>query len=152
MREAVMSDSTSQKLPVTVQSINGLHLAQAVTVGGHTFTADEPTALGGNDGGPGPHDLLLAALGTCTSMTLRLYAERKNWDIGQLTVSLGIRWEKIEGSTNKQVVIERRIASDRALTSEQQTRLLEIADKCPVHKTLMGDKRIDTSLIAVSAG
>lgn len=122
-------------------------LAQKVRIGAHAITADEPKPLG-NDAGPAPHDLLLAALGTCTAMTLRLYAARKGWDLGALTVRLNIRWEKIEGRADKRAVIERTIESNRALTPEQLSRLHEIAEKCPVHKTLMGEKRIDTRLLA----
>lgn len=132
--------------PVIVTGGKG-KLAQTIRIGAHTLTADEPKPLG-DDTGPAPHDLLLAALGTCTAMTLRLYAARKGWDMGVLTVRLGIRWEKIEGRADKRAVIERTIESDRALTPEQLSRLHEIAEKCPVHKTLMGEKRIDTSISA----
>jgi putative redox protein len=129
----------------------GGKLSQEVTIGRHTFRADEPASLGGDDSGPAPHDLLLSALGTCTAMTLKLYAERKGWDLGALSVRLRIRWEKIEGRAEKRAVIERRIESDRALTPEQQARLGEIADKCPVHRTLMGEKSIETHLSAALA-
>jgi uncharacterized OsmC-like protein len=137
--------------PVVVRNIPNMHLAQSVTVDGHELRADEPKALGGDSTGPSPHGLLLAALGTCTAMTLRLYAERKGWDIGNLTVGLGIRWERVEGRTDKQVVIERAIESDRALTPEQQARLIEIAERCPVHRTLMGEKTVVTRLAAPTA-
>jgi putative redox protein len=132
--------------PVVVRNVPGMHLAQSITVDGHEIRADEPEALGGGGTGPTPHALLLAALGTCTAMTLRLYAERKGWEIGNLTVGLSIRWEKAEGSADKRVVIERIIESDRALTPEQQARLVDIAEKCPVHRTLMGDKIVTTRL------
>lgn len=135
---------------IVVSNVAGAHLAQTVAVGGHELRVDEPKPLG-DDTGPAPHDFLLAALGSCTAMTLRLYAERKGWDIGNLTVRLSIRWEKIEGRADKRVVIERRIESDRALLPEQQARLVEIADKCPVHRTLMGEKTIDTHLAAAVA-
>jgi len=128
-----------------------MHLAHAVAVGGHEIRADEPKALGGDESGPSPHDLLLAALGTCTAMTLRLYAERKGWNIGNVTVTLSIRWERVEGGTDKRVVIERLIQSDQVLLPEQQVRLIEIADKCPVHRTLMGDKTVNTRLSAAIA-
>lgn len=137
--------------PVVVRNVAGMHLAQTVAVDGHEIRTDEPEALGGNHTGPSPHSLLLGALGACTAMTLRLYAERKGWDIGNVTVGLGIRWERVEGRTDKRVVIERVIESDRALLPEQQARLLEIADKCPVHRTLMGDKTINTRLSVATA-
>jgi putative redox protein len=126
-------------------------LAQTVRVSAHALTADEPKPLG-DDTGPAPHDFLLAALGTCTAMTLKLYTARKGWDVGALTIRLNIRWEKIEGAADKRAVIERVVESDRALTAEQQTRLHEIAEKCPVHKTLMGEKRIETRLSAPPPG
>lgn len=132
--------------PVIVTDGKG-KLAQTVRIGPHIVAADEPKPLG-DDTGPAPHDLLLTALGTCTAMTLRLYAERKGWDVGALTVGLSIRWEKIEGRADKRAVIERVIESDRALTPEQLSRIHEIAEKCPVHKTLMGEKRIDTRISA----
>jgi uncharacterized OsmC-like protein len=136
--------------PVIVRRAPDGKLAQDVTVGGHTVRADEPTPLG--DGtGPTPHQLLLAALGSCTAMTLRLYAERKKWDLGALSVRLRIRWEPIEGGGERRAIIERVIESDRALTAEQQARLIEIADKCPVHRTLMGEKTISTRMAAVVA-
>jgi putative redox protein len=137
--------------PVVVRNVAGMHLAQSVTVDGHEIRADEPKALGGGDTGPSPHGLLLAALGTCTAMTLRLYAERKGWDIGNVTVGLGIRWEKVEGRADRRIVIERVIESDRELSAEQQARLAEIAERCPVHRTLMGDKVIATRLTAPTA-
>ena len=140
--------NADRELPVVVSSIEGAHLAQSIKIGAHELRADEPAVLGGADSGPGPHDLLLAALGACTSMTLRLYAERKGWDLGQVTVRLGIRWEKVEGRSDKRVVIERIVESDRVLSPAQQARLIEIADKCPVHKTLMGDKTVTTRLLA----
>jgi putative redox protein len=132
--------------PVIVTRGKG-KLAQTIRIDPHALTADEPKPLG-DDTGPAPHDLLLAALGACTAMTLRLYADRKGWDVGALTVRLGIRWEKIESRADKRAVIERTIESDRALTPEQLSRLHEIAEKCPVHKTLMGEKRIETSVSA----
>jgi putative redox protein len=142
-----MAESTDHS-PVVVRNVPGLKLAQTVTVGGHKIQADEPKTRGGDSTGATPHDLLLAALGTCTAMTLRLYAEHKKWDIGDTTVALTIRWEKIAGSTERKVVIDRLIECDKPLSTEQQTRLAEIADKCPVHRTLMGDKTINTRLTA----
>ncbi|MGE5538765.1 MAG: OsmC family protein [Gemmatimonas sp.] len=142
-----MPDSSGE-WRVTVRGAREGKLAQDITVGRHTMRADEPASLGGDDSGPAPHDLLLSALGACTAMTLKLYAERKKWDVGELTVRLRIRWEKIEGSAEKRVAIERLIETDRALTPEQQARLVEIADKCPVHRTLMGEKSISTRLLA----
>jgi putative redox protein len=140
-----MSEKTDHS-PVVVRSVPGMKLAQSVTAAGHTFQSDEPTTHGGDATGPSPHDLLLAALGSCTAMTLRLYAERKGWDIGNTMVALTIRWEQRDGHGDKLPVIERLIECDKPLTVEQQKRLTEIADKCPVHRTLTVDKTINTRL------
>ena len=101
-----MTESTDHS-PVVVRNVPDMKLAQSVIVGGHRIQADEPKTHGGDATGPSPHDLLLAALGTCTAMTLRLYAEHKKWDLGNTTVVLTIHWEKIDGSSEKKVVIER---------------------------------------------
>ena len=142
-----MTESTDHS-PVVVRNVPDMKLAQSVIVGGHRIQADEPKTHGGDATGPSPHDLLLAALGTCTAMTLRLYAEHKKWDLGNTTVVLTIHWEKIDGSSEKKVVIERLIECDKPLTTEQQARMVEIADKCPVHRTLMAEKTINTRLTA----
>ena len=142
-----MAEKTDHS-PVVVRNIPDMKLAQTVTVGGHRIQADEPLTHGGNATGASPHDLLLAALGTCTAMTLRLYAEHKKWDIGNTTVVLTIHWEKRDGHDEKMPAIERLIECDKPLTAEQQARLVELADKCPVHRTLMAEKTINTRLTA----
>jgi uncharacterized OsmC-like protein len=142
-----MSEKTDHS-PVVVRSVPGMKLAQRMTVAGHTFQSDEPLTHGGDATGPSPHDLLLAALGSCTAMTLRLYAQHKKWDIGNTMVALTIRWEKVAGGSEHQAIIDRLIECDKPLTAEQQARLVEIADKCPVHKTLMDEKTINTRLTA----
>lgn len=109
---------------------------------GHSFTTDEPVAAGGEDAGPDPYTLLLAALGSCISMTVTLYARRKQWPLESVTVRLGQNrmhskdckeCEQIEGYIHR---IERTVSFTGPLTEEQRTRLREIAHKCPVHKTL----------------
>jgi len=109
---------------------------------GHTFITDEPVAAGGEDAGPDPYTLLLGALGSCISMTVTLYARRKQWPLEQVTVRL--RQGRIhskdcqecdlqaEGYIHR---IERSVSFTGPLTDEQRTRLQEIAHKCPVHKT-----------------
>ncbi len=123
---------------------------QEVIVGPHRFLADEPESVGGMDSGPGPYDLLLAGLGACTSMTLRLYADRKQLPLKQTVVRL--RHNKIHAAdcadceTKDGMVdrIERAIALDGDLDAEQRARLMEIADKCPVHRTLKSEIDIRT--------
>jgi len=125
---------------------------QSVTVGPHHFLADEPVAVGGMDSGPSPYDLLIAGLGACTAMTLRLYADQKGLPLTGVSVTL--RHAKIHASDcatcetkeGKIDRIERTIALEGALDDAQRARLLEIADKCPVHRTLTSEVEIRTSL------
>jgi putative redox protein len=106
---------------------------QTVKTGPHTLIGDEPTELGGDDAGPAPHDYLLTALGTCTSMTVKMYADRKGWKVDHVHVHVTL--EKLEGGGT---VLRRTVALRGELDDEKRTRLLEIAGKCPVHKTLTG--------------
>ncbi len=117
-------------------------LAQYLLDGRHHLTADEPDANGGHDLGPGPYELLLMALGACTSMTLRLYARRKQWPVERIVVRLTHARdyaEDCEACDTKTVMldhIERTIELKGALDDAQRTRLLGIANQCPVHRTL----------------
>jgi putative redox protein len=119
---------------------------------GHTFTTDEPVSAGGEDAGPDPYTLILAALGSCISMTVRIYARRKQWPVETITVRL--RQNRIhakdcevcedeEGFIHR---IERSVSFTGNLTDEQHARLQEIAHKCPVHKTL-SSKIVITDMI-----
>jgi len=114
-------------------------LAQDIEVGGHAIRADEEAEKGGDDTGATPHELLLAALGSCTAMTLRLYAERKGWPVRDVHVTLnGVNGDGA-------YLITRQVAIHGDLDAEQRQRMLEIADKCPVHRTLVGEITINTT-------
>lgn len=121
---------------------------QRVRVGHHEFLADEPERAGGLGSGPGPYDLLLAALGTCTSMTIRLYAERKAIPLARVSVSLRhqrVHEEDAKGEGFHHLErITREIRLEGDLTDDQRARLMEIADHCPVHRTLTGRLEIHT--------
>lgn len=123
---------------------------QAMQLGGHELLADEPRADGGDDSGPSPYELLLGALGSCTAMTLRLYADRKQWPLERTTVYLEHEKRHAEDCAHCQEPnrkldhIGREIALEGNLTPEQRARLLEIADRCPVHRTLHSEVRIET--------
>ncbi len=125
---------------------------RVMLAGSHLLDADEPRQLGGGDRGPGPYDLLLMSLGACTSMTLRLYAKRKGYALHDVQVVL--RHERLhaqdcaecEGRSGRIERIAREITLHGALSEEQRTDLLRVADRCPVHRTLEGNPVIVTRL------
>ncbi|HSY57549.1 MAG TPA: bifunctional alpha/beta hydrolase/OsmC family protein [Bradyrhizobium sp.] len=135
---------------VVVQETGNSKFQQSVSAGPHRLLADEPKAAGGDDTGLSPYDFVLAGLGACTSMTMRLYADRKSLPLTRTTVTL--RHSKIyaqdcaECETRDGMLdqIERVIAMEGALSSEQRQKLMEIADKCPVHRTLTSEIHIVT--------
>jgi uncharacterized OsmC-like protein/pimeloyl-ACP methyl ester carboxylesterase len=135
---------------VVVRETRASKFQQTVTSGPHQMLADEPVAAGGADTGPGPYDLLLSALGACTSMTMRMYADRKSLPVERITVTL--KHNKIhaedcaECETKEGLIdqIDRVIAIEGVLDADQRKRLMEIADKCPVHRTLTSEVRILT--------
>jgi len=128
--------------------------AQVVRVADrHALLADEPLGIG-EDTGPAPYDLLLAALGTCTTMTLRMYADRKEWPLEHVSVRLS--HSKVhaddcvacESDSGKVDVIERELVLEGPLDEEQRARLLQIADRCPVHRSLHDETHVSTQLVA----
>src|SRR4051812_7255488 len=135
---------------VIVRETRNSKFQQAVSIGPHRLLADEPVAVGGQDSGPGPYDLLLAGLGACTSMTMRLYAERKSLPLERVIVTLTqskIHAEHCAECDTKIGMldqIERTIAMEGALDAGQRQKLMEIADKCPVHRTLTSEIHIIT--------
>jgi putative redox protein len=137
---------------VTVRG-KGNTLAQEIEVGRHRLAADEPASLGGTDTGPNPYDLLLAALGSCKSITVTMYARRKRWPLDSVTVLL--RHEKIhaedcESCESKDVLLDRiecQLEFSGQLTADQRGRLLEIANRCPVHRTLTSEIVIESRLV-----
>jgi uncharacterized OsmC-like protein/fermentation-respiration switch protein FrsA (DUF1100 family) len=128
------ADSGQSPRLVVVRETRNSRFQNSVTVGPHHLVADEPAAVGGADSGPGPYDYVLAGLGACTSMTMRMYAERKSLPLDRVTVTL----------SHSKIQFDRVIAMEGALDAEQRKKLMEIADKCPVHRTLTSEIHIVT--------
>ncbi|MFW6034296.1 MAG: alpha/beta fold hydrolase [bacterium] len=128
----------------------GEAFTQQVEVRGHKLVADEPASAGGDDLGPTPYDLLLAALGTCTSMTVGMYARRKNWPLRSTTVTVthsrihAADCESCETTSGHLDHVRREVRFDGDLDAAQRARLLEIADRCPVHRTLQSEVVVET--------
>lgn len=137
---------------VAVQTPDDSYTTQ-IKAGKHRLIADEPEDVGGADKGPTPYDLLSSALGACTSMTLQMYSRRKEWDLKEVIVHLNHDKDYAEDctdcekSTAKIDQFERKIELKGDLDEKQRKKLLEIADKCPVHKTLHSDISVKTSLV-----
>jgi len=148
-----MAANASNNPPRVIVRGGGAGFAQEIEIGPHRLKGDEPLAFGGADTGPSPYDFLLAALGTCTSMTISLYAQRKGWPLDSVTVSLhhskihAVDCAECETKVGKIDRIEREIQLTGALTNEQRAKLMEIADKCPVHQTLTSEINIITQAV-----
>jgi putative redox protein len=143
---------TEDKRWVVVTETREGKFQQSVAIGPHHFLADEPVAAGGLDTGPSPYELLIAGLGACTAMTLRLYAAQKKLPLERVTVALShakIHAEDCASCETKEGMldrIERTITLEGPLDAAQRARLLEIADRCPVHRTLTSEIDIRTTL------
>lgn len=136
----------------------GTALRTEVTANAHALLADEPVRLGGTDAGPTPYDYLLVALGSCTAMTLRLYADHKGWPLESITVHLGHQkvhardCEACETGEGKIDRIDLEIELAGPLEEPQRRRLLEIAERCPVHRTLESEVMMETGLVETGDG
>lgn len=119
---------------------------QTIEIGKHLLLADEPPALGGEDAGPAPFDLLLASLGACTSITLRMYAQRKRLPLARVRVELQHDRIDVAGSGKRDRIV-RQIRPEGDLSADQRNGLLAIANKCPMYRTLRSDLQIDSLIV-----
>ncbi len=138
-------------MTVTARSLENLQVE--ILAGNHLILADEPLSAGGEDAGPAPYDLLLSALASCKVMTVHMYARRKGWPVETVTIRLNHRQVKgsecddCQGGPHARVdIIDTEIQFTGELDDEQRVRLAEIADRCPVHRTLTSETKIRTTL------
>jgi putative redox protein len=136
----------SPKRPVTVAESSDGPYAQLVTIGRHIMRADEGEAAGGSDFGPSPYEYVMAGLGACTAMTLRMYAARHSWPLEKASVM--VRHKKVATADGKTLVdrFERVIHLQGDLTDQQRAHLIDVADQCPVSRTLQSSSLIASSL------
>lgn len=127
---------------VVVQELGSGPYAQRIRARSHTVPADEPVSRGGHDTGMSPHEFILAGLGSCTSITLRIYADRKGWPLGRVSVGLDLSRRPAPAGEGKVDVIEKVISVEGETTEAQRAKLVEIADKCPMHRLLMAQGKI----------
>ena len=143
-----MPTQTGKQTAHVVVRGTAANFQQAVTAGKHHFVADEPVSAGGGDAGPDPYDYLLTSLGVCTSMTVGFFARRNKWPLENVTVSLWhsrIHAKDCEECQTKDGMLDRidvEVKLTGSLTAEQHAKLMEIAAKCPVHKTLTSEINI----------
>lgn len=131
-------------MPTTVHAaIDNLPYTVTLLGGEHQWLADEPADLGGANAGPTPGQLLLSSLGACTAITLKMYANRKEWPLEKVDIELILN---PDGKPTSGTDIQRRLTLHGALDDDQKERLLQIANACPIHKLLSGDVRIHSAL------
>ena len=149
-----MSDSTTIKKKIIHAELKSTSaFLTSLTAGKHHFLSDEPENVpGGNDEGPDPYDYLLMSLGSCTLMTVKMYAQHKGWELGNMYIELrhhkthAIDCEQVENPNSKIDLIEKDLIIEGDFTQEQLDKMLEISKKCPVHRTLMSDIRIESKV------
>ena len=145
-----MAANVSNNPPHVIVRGKAAGFAQEIEIGPHRLKGDEPVAFGGTETGPSPYDFLMTALGTCTSMTISYYARSKGWPLEKVTVSLrhakihAIDCAECETKVGKIDRIEVEIELTGKLTTEQRAKLMEMADRCPVHQTLTSEINIRT--------
>jgi putative redox protein len=120
----------------------GGHLKQDVAIREHRVTADEPREHGGEDSGPSPQELLAASLASCTAITMEMYADRKGWDVGEITVE--VEYEPAQRGSPTRFVMN--VEMPKEVSEEQRERLMQIAAKCPVHRALEGEVMFEETL------
>jgi putative redox protein len=126
---------------MTTASIGTKHYNVTLQDGRHEFLSDEPVSLGGSDTGPAPDELLEASLASCTAITLRMYADRKNWPVSGIAVTISLE------RTAQKTLFTRNIKIEGSIDETQRQRLLEIAKACPVSKTLLGEVEINSNIV-----
>jgi putative redox protein len=136
-----MSEPTAGSPVALVNDSGPGRLKVTISVGGQNLVGDEPVAAGGTGLGPAPHDLLSAALAECTAMTVRLYADRKQWPLQGIEVGVS---HEVQADATPRDLFRRAIRLEGPLDEAQRQRLLEIAERCPVHRTLTVGSRIET--------
>lgn len=142
-------------MPIDAQLLTNYQVT--LSNGRHTWLADEPISAGGEDTGPNPYDLLLASLAACKAITVQMYAQRKGWDVDGLQLTLSHRKmdaaevPEASGQTAKVELIEVTLTFGEGLTSEQAARLKEISERCPVHRALLGEIVIRSSVATPAA-
>lgn len=147
------NDATEHEHGVCIATLGPTGLLTELVAGGHPLVADEPVSHGGTEQGPNPFDLLVAALGACTAMTLRIYAQRKGYPLEGVTVTLRHRKIPAEACADcvtkigKVDVIERSIELVGPLEPAVREELMHIAERCPVHRTLTGEIKVRTTLV-----